>query len=454
MMPITVDIMNDYNDAELDWQTVDGYRKQFDQFLNRFSDCFARTEGRKHLQRYVNGQLSGLPRKNCEAIADQAGIPPRTLQDFLAIHTWDHERATDTLQQIVAQEHHDPQSIGLIDETSFAKRGPHTACVQRQYCGSTGKIDNCVVSVHLGYASHDSRFHCMLDGQLTLPESWADDMPRCKNAGIPEDLFHRPKWKIALELLGRAASNGVRFGWLTFDEGYGCCKQFLEALQSRGQNYVAEVPKSFCGWAQEPVVLQKEHYRQRKTGRPRRFPRLSAKSPRACEVQNLLKYSSKMRELPWENFHIKDTDKGPMVWKVKACRFRYQLAGNDRRPNIPLPSAPGWLLVAESQHTGEVKYFVSNAPAGTPIETLIHVAFSRWQIERLFQDDKSRLGMDQFECRGWVSIRRHLILTAVSHSFLAKLGRQLESGGKKVCVAQPVVPSGGRVVSSAWGAAV
>ena len=442
--------MHDYNDAELGWQTIDGFRADFDRFLERFSGCFARSEGRSHMKRYVRGQCTDLHRKNCEAIADEAGIAPRTLQDFLAIHTWDHEQTTDLLQQIVAHEHHDDQSIGLIDETSFAKRGPETACTQRQYCGSRGKTDNCVVSVHLGYSSYDNRFRCMLDGRLTLPTVWADDPVRRKKVGIPEELVHEPKWRIALQLLERACTNGVRFAWLTFDEAYACCTTFLESLQARGQTYVGEVPKSFHGWLQEPVVLQKEHRRQKRSGgRPRRFPRLSAKSPKACEVQNLLKCSPKLRDQPWEYFRIKDTDKGPMVWRFKACRFRYQIAGKDRRPGIRMPSAPCWLIVGESEHTGEVKYFVSNAPAGTALERLIHVAFSRWQIERLFQDDKDRLGMDHFECRQWVAIHRHLILTAVSHLFLAKLGRQVGAGGKKGSVATPVASRGDGFVKRA-----
>ena len=82
----------------------------------------------------------------------RSGIPPRTLQDVLATHSWDHERTVDRLQDFVAEHHHDEQAIGLIDETSFAKRGDKTTGVQRQYCGSRGKIDNCVVSVALGYA--------------------------------------------------------------------------------------------------------------------------------------------------------------------------------------------------------------------------------------------------------------------------------------------------------------
>jgi SRSO17 transposase len=69
--------------------------------------------------------------------------------------------------------------------------------VQRQWCGSVAKKENCLVTVHLGYAREG--FHCPIDGELYLPESWSEDRPRCREAGIPDDMVYRPKWKIGLE---------------------------------------------------------------------------------------------------------------------------------------------------------------------------------------------------------------------------------------------------------------
>ena len=99
-----------------------------------------------------------------------------------------------------------------------------------------------------------------------------------------------------------------------------------------------------------------------------------------------------------------------------------------------MPSAPCWLIVAHNVLSDEIKYFVSNAPAGTPLEILLHVAFSRWHIERLFQDDKSLLGLDHFECRKWQAVHRHFVLTAISHLMLARLRLKLEARGEKTAV--------------------
>lgn len=115
--------------------------------------------------------------------------------------------------------------------------------MQKQWCGRLGKTENCVVTVHLGLACDD--FHCLLDGELYLPESWDADRDRCREAGIPDTMTYRPKWQIALELYDRAIGNGLRFDWLTFDEGYGSKPEFLRELTARNQRYIAEVPRSF-----------------------------------------------------------------------------------------------------------------------------------------------------------------------------------------------------------------
>ena len=416
----------------MDARRVGRLRGDLCRFLKLFDDCFARSEGRDHLQRYVCGQLSNVRRKCVEAMADAAGIAPRTLQDFLATHTWDHERACDRLQQLVAEQHADDDAIGLIDETSFPKRGDRTPGVQRQYCGATGKIDNRVVTVGLGYANQPGTFRCTLDHRLYLPESWSDDSDRRRQAGIPSEITHQPKWRLALAMLERARSNGIRFGWLTFDEGYGRVVSFLEALQRMGQAYVAEVPVDFHGWVVPPVILQKEHSRYARGGRPRRFPRMAKQSARPNRVDRLCAYSYPMRDQPWQDFHIKNGRKGPIVWRAKVARFQISVRVDGAGNGFTLPSAPVWLIVAKNPLTDEIKYFVCNASASTSIEKMLHVAFSRWHIERAFQDEKSELGLDHFECRRYTALRRHLTLTTISHLFLATVQSTLTQDAHSV----------------------
>ncbi len=373
-----------------------------DRYLGHFDDCFSRSDTRAHLPVYVRGQLSDLPRKSVEPMALAAAVPPRTLQQFLSLLEWDQRRLVDCQQQLVVREHASPHALGIFDETGCVKKGNKTPGVQRQYCGATGKIENCVVTVHLSYAVDD--FHCLLDSELYLPESWANDRQRCREAGIPDTVVYRPKWRIALELLDRALGNGVCFRWLTFDEGYGGKPEFLRELDRRRQHYVAEVPSSFTGWLRPPRLVQR--------------PRSLRVSRPASSVAKLLRFSASLRQQRWQRFRVKDGQKGPMIWEAK--RVRLFPVTEDGDPGRPVH----WVVARYVLEPDAVKYFVSNAAAETTLETLLKVAFSRWHVERCFEDEKTELGFDHYEGRHYRGLLRHQALTAVTHLFLARVRQQ------------------------------
>lgn len=103
-----------------------------------------------------------------------------------------------------------------------------------------------------------------------------------------------------------------------------------------------------------------------------------------------------------------------MVWKAKRLTV-WQTDENG------LPSRPYQLVIARNAlDENEVKYFLSNASEQTPTELLLRVAFTRWTVERAFEDSKTELGMDHFEVRQYRSIQRHLILCCLSHLFLSE----------------------------------
>jgi SRSO17 transposase len=384
---------------------------EFTAFLDRFGDCFSRRDTRSHLGVYVRGQLSDLPEKSVEPIALEAGVAPRTLQEFLSQHRWGEDRLRDRVQHIVATDHGGPHSIGIVDETSDVKKGDKTPGVQKQWSGRLGKTENCIVTVHLGFARGD--FHCLLDGELYLPESWDANRDRCREAGIPDSLVYRPKWQIALELYDRAVVNGLRFEWLTFDEGYGSKPEFLRELSSRSQMYVGEVPRSFAAWLDPPRVVTRR-YRRNGKGRGRKIPRLASGSPPTRRVDELLN-DKQLVDQPWKRFHVKDGEKGPVVWECKHCMITIKDAQG-------LPGQRLHLVVARNVlEPEELKFFVSNGPIETRLEILLLVAFSRWRVERCFEDHKSEIGLDQYEGRRYLGLKRHLIISAVSYLFLARV---------------------------------
>ena len=371
--------------ATVDAETLRGLRDELAEFLHKFDDCFASRQSRQHLATYVCGQLSPLPRKSVEPIALEAGVAPRTLQEFLGLHRWNAATMTRSLRRIVARDHADPNAIGVVDGTDYEKKGTKTVGVQRQYCGSLGKIENCVATVHLDYVGRDG-FHTLVDSDLYLPESWAQDAARREAAGIPADLVYRPKWQIALNEISRTLRDGVPLRWITGDEEYGSVPDFQLGVEGLGLLYMVEVRKNVEGWT----------------------PRRLRDNRRHTRVSTLFRRGGPS----WKTYHIKDTTAGPLVWRARATRF-IPSWHSDKNKHL-------WLVIAENVLTGETKYFLSNAGEDVPISTLLTVAFARWHVERSFEDAKQEVGLGHFEVRTYTALQRHLAISMTSLLFLAR----------------------------------
>src|SRR5580693_5997116 len=214
-------------------QEIRNLGPELDLFLKPYLYCCGFTQTFGHLNTYCRGLLSDLPRKSAEPIALASGTPVRTMQEFLRDHTWDYLQMTTLAQKRAAGllptlADDGLGTIGIVDETAQPKKGHKTPGVQRQWCGRLGKVENCVVTVHIGVAR--GRFKALLGGDLFLPKEWSKDRERCRKAGIPDEVVHRPKWKIALEQYDLAKGNGVEMNWMTFDEGYGNTPEFMDEL--------------------------------------------------------------------------------------------------------------------------------------------------------------------------------------------------------------------------------
>lgn len=364
-------------------------------------------EIQEHIGTYCRGLVSDLPRKSVEPMALAAGGCVRSLQLLLTQHEWDESGLRDAMQRRIVQAHLPAPGevrsdavgvVGWIDETSVAKKGRKTPGVQRQYCGSTGKIENCVVSVHLA-AAYGS-FSSLIDSDLYVPQSWTEDRERCHEAGIPEDLSFRTKPQIALDQVKRALGNGLRFDWMGFDEGYGGKPSFLLGLDQMGVTFIGEVPKTFRCFSAPP----KYHSLQR--------PYV------AKEAQNLVKCGKTFKGRGWKQYHVRHKTVPDSTWMAKAGRVYLSVEGqcHDREY---------WLIVAKNRVTGEVKYFISNAPPRTGLKRMLEAAFSRWGIEHLFRVAKTEIGLGHYEGRRYRGLMRHLILCQLAILFVAEQTERL-----------------------------
>jgi SRSO17 transposase len=393
----------------------------FTTYCDSYSRCFPRRETRRHLATYCRGLMCDLPRKSVEPIALAGGVAVRTLQEFLTHHVWDHERMRDQLQRRIVRDHLPAPGcpplvqgrprgvdslgvIGLIDETSTPKKGDKTPGVQKQYCGHLGKVENCIVTVHLACLYGD--FKTLIDSDLFLPEeSWDGNRARCRDAYVPDDVVYRSKSDIALEQFHRARGNGIQFDWLTFDEWYGSKPQFLAELEKAGQLYVAEVPKSTFCWPTLPKYRSKQ------------------KPFAAKRADNVVRYSPIFTRKKWKKIKIARKTLPSQCWLVKAAQVHLSRHG---KPT----DRTHWLIVAKNQNTGEVKYFISNAPPRTALKTLLRVAFTRANVEHVFRVAKSEIGFSHFEGRSYRGLMRHMILCQIVMTFIAEQTERLR-GGKR-----------------------
>lgn len=403
-------------------EELDGLGSALDDFLEPYLFCCGYTQTFGHLHTYCRGLLSDLKRKSAEPIALAAGCAVRTLQEFLRDHQWQHSEARDQLQRDVAAElaglpDDGLGNVGLIDETSAVKSGTMTPGVQRQYLGCVGKVDNGIVTVHLGLCK--ARYKTLIDAELFLPEDWGKDRDRCTAAGIPEDMKYRPKTKIALEEMDRAKANKVHLDWLTFDEGYGKDPEFICGLDERNQLFVGEVPKNLS-------CLGANRCSQR--------PDAKVKGQRADEV---VRHSLAFQKQPWVKIKLSRQTVGAQTWEVKAAQV-WQM--QDKKWS----NRTYWLIWARNVATGEEKYFLSNAPGNAKLKTMVQVAFRRWNVEHTFRVGKSELGFTHYEGRNYTGLMRHQTLCLLMLTFVAGHTERLrgeKSGGDNGAGLQRIEPA-------------
>ena len=387
----------------MNYEQLASFEPALGRFLEKVRHCFQRDKTFGYLQKYMLGLMADLKRKSIEPIALASGVAVRTLQEFLAFFRWDHNRADQTLVREVVNRQHGQRSIGILDASAHVKQGKETPGVQRQWCGETGKRDNCVIGQHLLYTDNHAQnpFSCVVASDLYLPQCWDEDRDRCQRAGVPDEISYRPKWKIGMEQIKRTMGQGLRFDYVTYDEEYGKVPEFVFELDSLGQKAIGEVPCNFRVWVQRPAC--KSHRAEHASHR----------------VDNIVSHSPTFYGQSWRQMVVKDTTRGPCIWHIKSAQV-YLVKHKDGKAYCPIPTdRTYWLMAAHNRQTGETKYFVSNAPVKEKLETLLEIAFSRWHVEKWFERAKQECGFGAFEVRTYTSLIRHWLASRLAMYFLA-----------------------------------
>ncbi|GAA2387436.1 hypothetical protein GCM10010170_098420 [Dactylosporangium salmoneum] len=190
-------------------EQVEGWDEDFREYFLGFSHWFSRVDIRWRALKYLRGLMAPIERRNGWTLAEQAGDQtPDAMQGLLCSPCFDRDAVRDEVRSGVVAAIGDPGGVLIADKTGFVKKGKASAGVQRQYTGTSGKVDNCQIGVFLAYASPAGR--ALIDRELYLPKSWITDRDRCRKAKVPDEVEFATKPQQARTMLERAVEAGYR----------------------------------------------------------------------------------------------------------------------------------------------------------------------------------------------------------------------------------------------------
>jgi SRSO17 transposase len=367
-------------------------------FLERYLPLFYRKEQRENAGVVTRGLLSDLERKTAEPVAYREGRERKPIQFFVGRGKWDDDKVMGELRRHVIEELGDPNAVIVFDPSAFPKKGRHSVGVKRQWCGRLGKIDNCQIGVFMAYAA--PKGHAPLDRRLFLPKDWAEDPARREECHVPEDVEHRTKWQIAIEMLDRS---GIPHGWVAADEDLGRVGAFRAGLRRRRERYVVDVP---CN----------THVRDLAARRPRRRSKKARK--REVPFRRADAWAQGLPPSRWKRFKVRDGERGPI--EVAAVEARVRTTHEGRvGPEERL------LVVRSVEDDPTTSYVLSNASAEEPLGSLVRVHAERHRIEEMFEEAKGETGLAHYEVRSWVGWHHHVTLSLLALWFLSCERRRL-----------------------------
>ncbi len=375
-------------------------------FHGRFGPYFCRSEGREWAHKYLTGLTLPIERKNIENIAEQVGASTRVLQKFVTTSPWDDDGCIGELQKFVGEHIGTHDGVLVLDDTGFAKKGKCSAGVGRQYSGTLGRTDNCQIGVFLSYAS--SKGHTLVDRRLYMTEPWfnADAAPRRHRAAVPNDRAFKTKMELGDEMLQAAHGAGhLQYQWVTGDAAYGDRHDLRQLVEKLEKLYCFEVSSNANVWLDDPRWKVAPPHEGR--GRPPRTPRPTRSSTKSVTVAEI---AAGLAPSAWIRHRVTEGAKGPREYEFARVR------AVEKRHRRPGPE--GWVMLRRPVGGGEVKFYLSNAPATMTLEDMAWSGCLRWTIEENFELAKGEVGLDQYEVttyRGW---HHHITLSLLALAFL------------------------------------
>lgn len=373
-----------------------GTEKRMGEYLDGVAAILGNRCRKESFAMYAMGLMGDGERKSAEPIAARACGDPeladayhQRLTHFLCDSNWEDATvrrfcARYALAEMTKRE---PVEAWIIDDTGFLKQGEHSVGVQRQYTGSAGKVTNCQVGASLSITTRSE--HVPVDFELYLPESWANDPARRKEAHIPNEIIFKKKPRLAIEMIRGAIDAGLPRGVVLADSAYGDSSTFRRELRELGLNYAVEVHSPTTVW------------RLTRSGKLRGDPMSVMDVGHHMGLQ--------FRKVTW-----REGTKGKMSSWFASCRVRvvkYKAGGADDEEL--------WLLM--ERPVGEVaptKFWFATLSKQTSRKRLVRLVKERYRTERVYEDLKGELGLDHFEGRTFRGWHHHVTTVLCCFAFI------------------------------------
>jgi SRSO17 transposase len=381
---------------------------------------FQRREQRQHAQKYLHGLLlDDVSNKSIESmmLALDGDNPNaiRAMQQFLGRGAWSDGLILQQHWQEVDQDLGDENGVIILDGTDFAKQGQDSVGVKRQWCDGLGKRTNCQTGIFLAYASPIG--FTLLDRRLFLPVEWVNDEAyaerRCK-CGIPKEIEFKTKTELGQEMIEAVqAAGSLRYRWLRCAEGFGKNPAFLDRVAELVYYYAA-VPHDTRVWPQGPATGVPE-WSERDPRRVR-----TGLQPDEPNGQTVKAIAAVLPTEQWSRHTIKEGDNGSITANFAAFRVVAERDG--------LPGPEVWLVLRRELSSGELKCYLSNAPAETTLTTLVWLSGMRWPTETCFKQGNQLLGLSDYQVRSWTGWHHHMTMCILAHFFLVRQKLRLTAG--------------------------
>ena len=380
--------------------------RRLEEFFARIGGILGNEKRRASFATYAMGLLGDGERKSIEPIAARACADParadafhQRLLHFAVDAEWSDRGVRREATEYVVKAMTDREPVGewIIDDTGFLKQGSHSVGVQRQYTGTAGKVANCQVGVSLSVATRTE--HAPIDFELYLPESWANDKARRKEARIPEAVQFQTKPQLALDMIRRAVAAGVPKGVVLADSAYGSSREFRAGVRAEDLHYAVGVDPKTTVW-----VLDKR-------GKPRGEP------TSVSELANSLHKSGGFRRCTWRKGTKEDLTAKFVLRRVVPA-YDYNRSGTSTAQGLASRREHLWLLVEwRDGEPNPANYFLASISTRTK-KQLVQLVMQRWRTERVYEDLKGELGLDHYEGRRFSGWHHHVSVAICCYAFI------------------------------------